>query len=572
MRGAEFCSEILFAQQVSLQNFDKIRMKWRITSLIFFFGILYLLLIFNIYTLQFEKRSFYLTRAESQQRAGGALEAIRGNIYFVDRNSNKIPAALNKEYPVIYAVPKEIQQDAEERGISTQIYAEKLSPIINLPIDAIEKQLNKKGDRYELLVQKATSEQIEKIKNLNLKGIYIDSHLLRFYPFGDLASHILGFISPASEIKKGVYGVELYFNEILSGKSGEIKEGKIIEAEPGKDLFLTIDRNIQAEAEETLKKLIEQYQAEAGSVIVQQPQTGKILAIGSFPNFDPNNYSKFDIKRFLNPTVQAVYEPGSVFKVITMAAGIDSGKITPETTYTDTGSVTLNTKTIQNWDLKAYGLQAMTGVLERSINTGTVFAQRKIGPDIFYNYLIKFGFNEPTGITLPGEVKGNLNNLKNGKDIDFATASFGQGVSVTPIQLINALSAIANGGVLMRPTILIDEKEQVIRRVISAETAKTVTQMMVSTVEKNIIATIPNYSIAGKTGTAFVPDFSKGGYTDQVINTYVGFAPASNPKFVILIKLDKPHGSPLAGQTVVPAFRELTRFLLNYYNIVPDKL
>jgi len=539
---------------------------WRIRILIFFFSILYLLLIFNIYNLQIEKRIYYLTKAETQERASGVFEAPRGNIYFIDRNNNLIPAALNKDYSMIYAVPAEVQGDVK------QSYAEKLAPIVNLPVEELEKILSKPNDLYELLIEKATPEQIKEIKNLNLKGIYIGSHLLRFYPFEDLASHVLGFVGPAGETTNGRYGVESYFNEMISGKAGEIKENKIIEPEAGKDLILTIDRNIQAQAEEVLKKFIEDYQATSGSVIVQEPQTGKILAMGNFPNFDPNNYSKFNIGTFLNPAVQLVYEPGSVFKLITMSAGIDSGKITPETTYTDTGSVTFNGKTIQNWDLKAHGLQTMTGVLEQSINTGAVFTQRKTGPDIFYNYLIKFGFNEPTGIALPGEVKGNINNLKNGQDIDFATASFGQGVAVTPIGLISAISAIANDGVLMKPLILTDEKPQVTRRVISSETAKKITQMMVSAVEKNKIAVISNYSVAGKTGTAFVPDFNKKGYTDEVINTYVGFTPAFSPKFVILIKLDKPKGSPLAGQTVVPAFRELARFLLNYYNIAPDKL
>lgn len=553
-------------------------MNWRIKALISFFGILFFALIFNIYNLQIRKSDYYLTKVESQERASGIFEAPRGNIYFIDRNNNLIPAALNKEYPTIFAVPVEAQKDAD----LTQNYAEKLAPILNLSVEELEKKLNKKGDQYELLAEKANSEQINQIKDLNLKGIYVDSHFLRFYPFENLAAHVLGFVGSTGNAKKGVYGLEVYFDEILAGKDGEIKGDKIIEAEKGSDLLLTIDRNIQAEAEEITKKLIDQYKAAAGTVIVQEPQTGKILAMASFPNFNPNDYSKYEIKNFLNPAVQGVYEPGSVFKLITMSAGIDSGKITPETTYTDTGSVTFNGRTIQNWDLKAHGVQTMAGVIEQSINTGAVFAQRKTGPDIFYNYLIKFGFNELTGISLPGEVRGNISNLKNGRDIEFATASFGQGVAVTPIELISAISAIANNGVLMKPLVLADEKPQAVRNVISFDTAKTITQMMVSAVEKNIIADIPSYSVAGKTGTAFVPDFGNKGYTDQVINTYVGFAPACaeasagrpacNPAFTILIKLDKPSGSPLAGQTVVPAFRELAQFILNYYNVAPDKI
>jgi cell division protein FtsI/penicillin-binding protein 2 len=523
-------------------------MRWRITSLIFIFGALYFFLIFNIYNLQIEKGNYYFRKAEALEKLSGAFKKARKNIYFIDKNNNFAPAALNKEYPIIYAVPKEIAENAA-------IYAEKLSPIFNISAEELEKKFNKPKNEYALLVQKASAEQIEEIKKLNLKGIYVKNELLRYYPFGDLASHLLGYVESTEE-SGGRYGTELYFNDSLSAQN----------------LTLTIDYNIQAQAEEILKKIVEEYRAEAGTVIVQEPQTGKILAMGSFPNFDPNNYSKFKVENFLNPAVQAVYEPGSVFKVIAMAAGIDSGKIIPETTYLDTGSVTLNGRTIKNWDLKAHGKQTMTGVIEQSINTGSVFAQRTMGPDIFYNYLIKFGFNELTGIALPGEVRGNINNLKTGKDIDFAAASFGQGVSATPIGLISAFSAIANDGVLMKPLLSSDEKPRVAKRVVSSETAKKVAKMMVSAVEKNKVAAISSYSVAGKTGTAFVPDFGKRGYTDQVINTYVGFAPVSDPKFVILIKLDKPSGAPLAGQTVVPAFRELAEFILNYYNIAPDKL
>ena len=541
-------------------------MKWRILFVIGFFGILYLVLLSKLYDIQFNKSAYYSTQAENQNIASGLLKATRGNIYFIDKNNNLIQAVLNKDYATIIAVPKDIQESARS-------YAEKLAPILNLSVEELEKKLSKPDDSYELLIQKATYEQVSEIREMELEGIYIKNESLRFYPFGSLASHLLGFIAPDENDKfSGRYGVELFFNDLLAGKDGESKGDKIIGPQDGQNVVLTIDRNIQAQAEETLKKLITEKSAEDGLVIVQEPSTGKILAMASFPDFNPNNYSQYDLKNFLNPAAQAVYEPGSVFKVITMAAGIDSGKITPETIYVDTGSVTYNGRTIKNWDNKAHGKQTMTGVIEQSINTGAVFAERKTGHDIFYNYLLKFGLNEKTGINLPGELKGNINNLKKNRDINFATASFGQGVSVTPIGLITAVSALANDGVLMKPLITSDEKPQVLRKVISSETAKAVTRMMVSAVKKNVIADIPNYSVAGKTGTAFIPDFVKGGYTDDVINTYAGFAPASQPEFTILIKLTKPAGAPLAGQTVVPAFRELAEFILNYYNISPDNL
>lgn len=545
-------------------------MRWRIKGLIFFFGVLFFFLIFNVYNVQIKKGAYYLTKAQMQEEASGGFKAPRGNIYFLDKNNNSVQVAMNKDYPVIYAVPIEIQAS----GDSVLFYAEKLSPITGVSVEELSGKFAKANDKYELIIEKASAQQTAEIKDLNLKGIYISSYLLRFYPFGDLAAHILGFLDYSSGSAEGKYGAELYFNDLLSGKSGGVENKKLIAAESGKDLFLTIDPNIQTEAEEIVKNLIKTYEAEAGSVIVQDPKTGKILAMAAFPNFNPNNYSKSEISTFLNPIVQSVYEPGSVFKLITMSAGIDSGKITPDTTYTDTGSFTANGKTIKNWDLKANGLQTMANVIEHSINTGAVFAERKTGQDVFYNYLIKFGFGEKTQISLPGEVKGNLNNLKspNGKDIDFATASYGQGVAVTPIELVGAVSAIANGGILMKPVILADEQPQIIRRVISPDTARKVAEMMVSAVKLNRIANIPNYSVAGKTGTAFIPDFGGKGYTDKVINTYAGFAPAYDPKFVIIIRLDKPSGSPLAGQTVVPAFKELAQFLLNYYNVAPDQI
>ncbi len=505
-----------------------------------------------------------------QEEASGGFEAPRGSIYFLDKNNNFVQAAMNKDYPIVYAVPVEIQLS----GNSALVYAEKLSSITGVSVEELNGKFSKANDKYELIIEKASSQQTTEIKNLNLKGIYVSSRLLRFYPFGDLAAHILGFLDYSSGLAEGKYGAELYFNDLLSGKNGGVENKKLIPAESGKDLILTIDPTIQTEAEEIVKNLVKQYEAEAGSAIVQDPKTGKILAMAAFPNFNPNNYSKSEISTFLNPTVQSLYEPGSVFKLITMSAGIDSGKITPDTTYTDIGSFTANGKTIKNWDLKANGLQTMANVIEKSINTGAVFAQRKTGQDIFYNYLVKFGFGEKTQISLPGEIKGNLNNLKspNGKDIDFATASYGQGVAITPIELIGAVSAIANGGVLMKPIILADEQPKIVRKVISPDTARKVVEMMVSAVKINRIANIPDYSVAGKTGTAFVPDFGGKGYTDKVINTYAGFAPAYDPKFVIIVRLDKPSGSPLAGQTVVPAFRELAQFMLNYYNVAPDEI
>ncbi|MEK9186169.1 MAG: penicillin-binding protein 2 [Patescibacteria group bacterium] len=544
-------------------------MNFRLSIILIGIALIYSSLVFNIYRLQIEKGDYYSAKAETQYGSAGLLKAKRGIIYFSDKNGNSIPAAINKKYPLIFAVPSEIQNIDES--------AKKISEALKLDLEKLITQFSKDGDLYELLIAKATPEEVAAVSELNLPGIYVNREELRSYPFGDLAAHLLGFVSLADndDRLRGRYGAELYFEDLLAGKDGKLEEEKIVEPVDGNDLKLTLDRNIQAQAESVLRGVIEKYKAAGGTVIVQDPKTGRILALGNYPVFDPNDYSNSPIKNYLNPAVQLIYEPGSVFKVITMAIGIDSGKITPETTYYDSGSITLNGRTIKNWDFDehgAYGKVTMTNVIERSINTGAVFAQRQIGPDIFYNYLLQFGFQDKTEINLPGEVSGRLTNLKTSfREINFATAAFGQGVSVTPIRLISAISAIANQGILMKPLITDEETSQRIREVIKPDTAKQVTDMMVSAVQKAGVAQIPQYKIAGKTGTAQIPDLKNGGYLEAYIHSFVGFAPASDPKFTILIKVDRPQ-APLAGATVVPAFKELAEFILNYYNIPPDNL
>lgn len=539
----------------------------RLTFVALMFSLGYSALVFNLYNLQIKQGDKFLVRAESQYAAANFLKAERGKIYFTDKNDKTFPAATNKNYPLIYAVPKAID-DAKES-------AHLLASVLNVPPEDLEKKFAQKDSIYKLLKRKAPSELVASVEEMGVKGIYVDYAPERFYPFGNMAAHLLGFVSPndTDAGESGRYGVEEFYEEVLRGKPGEISNDKIIPPQPGSDIVLTIDPNIEREAERILENLVKDYSASGGSVVVEEPATGKVLAMASFPNFDPNSYSRADLADFINPVTQKIYEPGSVFKVITMAAGIDTGKITPQTTFEDTGKLVVSGKTIQNWDHKAHGRVTMTNVLEESINTGAAFAQRETGNALFREYLEKFGFGEKTGINLPGEVKGDLRRLVPGApEVAFATASFGQGVAVTPIAMLNAIAAIANGGKLMRPYLYAAETPQVMRQVISQETARQVTEMMISAVDKAGVAKIKGYTIAGKTGTAQVPDLVRGGYTDKVINTYIGFGPASNPKFIIFIKLNEPAGAPLAGLTVVPAFRDLAQFILNYYNIPPDRL
>ena len=542
--------------------------RFRLLIIILF--IAYATLLFHLYDFHIVKGKQYLARSISQYLASGFINSERGIIYFTDKGNNPLPAALNKDFPIVYAVPKLIA-DAKEA-------ANTLSAIFNIPVDDLEKAFSNKENAYKVLAKKAGAEIVKKINALDMKGVVVDSEPARFYPSGKIASHLLGFVGPTknSVTENGHYGVEEFYNSVLSPKSDPSSDAQSPQGEAGADLSLTIDLGIQIESEKILSGLMETYKAAEGTILIADPGTGKILAMASAPNFDINEYQKYPLATFINPATQHTYEPGSVFKVLTMAAGIDAGKITPQTTYIDTGQLKISGRTIQNFDFKTFGPHGkltMTNVVEQSLNTGAVFVEQQLGRDAFLRYLKKFGVDEKTGIDLPAEEKGSLRRLNpKEQDIAFATASYGQGVSVTPIELLSAVSAIANGGNLMRPYVNAALEPKLIRRVVTEKTARDVAGMMISAVNKAEVGKVNGYNIAGKSGTAYVPDFKKGGYTNDVVNTYVGFGPVSNPKFIILVKLDKPIGAPLAGVSVVPAFRNLAQFIINYYSLPPDAL
>jgi cell division protein FtsI/penicillin-binding protein 2 len=545
----------------------------RLGIIIFLVGAGYSLLGLKIYDIQLKQGNYYRAQAASKYETAGFLLPRRGTIFVTDKSGDEIPAALTKDYPTLYAVPNDVVKAVEEGETTIEAVATALAEMTEKDVGTLSSMLNKKGDPYEPLAKKIDPALAARVEAGVLPGVYVQYEPSRYYPLEKMAAHVVGFTSTQETIWKGQYGIEYAENGHLTGELGSSAGDSLIEPIDGEDIHLTIDYNIQSQAERILSDLVTTYRASGGSIIVQDPATGAILAMANDPTFDPNDYGSFSLDTFLNPSVQAVYEPGSIFKVVTVASALDAGVITPSTMYMDTGSLILNGKTIRNWDLKAYGRVSVAAIIEHSLNIGAAFAERQLGHEAFYKYLKKFGCLEETGIDLPGEVVGSLGPLEDDpRDINFATASFGQGISVTPIRVVSAISTIANGGVMMRPYIKQRSAEETPKgtRVVSSTAARQMVDMMVSAVEKNHVAVIDGYSIAGKTGTAQVPDFHRGGYSNDVINTYAGFAPAYDPRFTILVKLDKPEGAPLAGQTVVPAFRELSRFILNYYNIPPD--
>lgn len=531
------------------------------------FSILYASLGVRLYDLQIMKGEDYAAKAEARHSAGEIFNPIRGNIFFSDKDGGSVPVAAKKDYPYVYCVPKEVAASS----VDIKEAAGKLLALLpGSTEDELLARLGKGDDPYEELAKEIDNETAAAIEALGIEGVKVEKRARRYYPYEELGSHILGFVSSDGT---GQYGLESFYDDELKGRLGEATGDRISPQKNGEDIFVTIDQTIQSRAEKILNDAVTEHKAKSGLVIVSDPKTGAILAMAGNPSFDPNSYGKTkDQSDFLNPTVQSVYEPGSVFKLITMAAALDSGKVSPDTEYVDSGSVKLNGFTIRNWDLKAHGRLTMTEVIEQSINTGTIFAMNQMGHDLFYDYLKKFGLMEKTGIDLPGERIGSTSSLVDGALVNYATASYGQGISVTPLRMLAAVNAIANGGVMMKPYLTKGGRPKEIGRPISKKTADQVVDMMTTAVVKNRVAAIEGYDVAGKTGTAFVPNFVSGGYTDNVINTYVGFAPSYSPKFSILIRIDEPEGAPLAGQTIVPAFRELAQFLLTYYNVAPDKL
>ena len=563
----------------------------RIYILVGFIFLAIVLLVAKLYYLQVSSHEAYQLLAEDQHTIFQTLVPKRGEIFLQDRDG-VYAAAVNKETKLAYAVPKEIE--------NPQKAAFDLAPILQMDAQELLGKLNKPEDGYELLKHRLSDEEIEKIKELNSKGIHLADENYRYYPSGELASNVLGFVGWQGDELLGRYGIEASFEKELKGQEGTIFQNRdtsgrwistgvrnLVPAKNGVDLVLTIDHIIQYETEKILKSAVEKFDAESGSIIVMEPSTGKILAMADYPTFNPNNYSQVEnIDVFRNHSVSAPYECGSVYKAVTMAAGIDGGKISPDTTYVDTGSVQEAGYTIKNSQEKVYGKQTMTGVLENSINTGVIYVEKQLGNNNFLDYIKRFGFGDTTDISFLNESAGNISNLKNLKsDIQFFTASFGQGITVTPIQLISAYNALANGGVLMKPQIvdkIISDngnREDVIaptevRRVISQSSADQVTKMLRSVVTNGHgkQANVPGYLVCGKTGTAQVASSTDKGYEEgKTEGSFAGFAPMDNPKFSVLVKMDNPKAVQWAESSAAPTFGELMKFLLEYYNIEPTE-
>lgn len=467
--------------------------------------------------------------------------------------------------------------------------AAEVAPLIGQSEEELA-QIFSRNDPYIFIASSLPYTVGQALINLHEPALVVEPVVKRAYPNGPLAAHVLGFVNATGE----GYGLERALATWLEGKVSLVEEGPVAEevklggrpfapTRDGVDVILTLDRNVQFMAEQELQVAVQMYSAEGGTIIVMDPTTGEILAMANWPSYNPNLYATTPPERFVNPAIAKQYEPGSVFKPVTVAAALDSRAISPNLVYRDTGLIEVGGRLIRNWDGSARGIITLSEILGYSVNTATAWINTQLGVERFVKYVKAFGFGQPTGLGLQDEARGLVKEPGDGlwHPSDLGTNAFGQGIAVTPIQMIDAYTAFLNTGAVMQPRLVkavidhgrIHETEPQVRsRPISPETARLMQELLINAVEIGIPnARIEGYQVGGKSGTAEVP--IPGGYhPTDTIASFIGFAPADAPRFLILVKLDKPKGMYRWGsQSAAPTFQRLARRLLTYFNVPPDE-
>jgi len=534
--------------------------------------------------LQLIRHSQYMARAQRQQQRTIEISPKRGAIY--DRNMR--PLAMSIQVDSAFAVPSEI--------IDVPLAARLLAGALGLPRDVIEDRLGSSGS-FVWVQRKLPPEQAEAILALNLKGIYLQKENQRFYPKRDLAAHVLGFVDPD---EKGLGGIESELDEQIRGKSERVMvmadarqhrfDGALMAGEAQRDrgasVVLTLDEEIQFIAERELATAIAKTHAPAGTVIVMNPNNGEILALANWPKFNPNAAATAPAESRMNRAVSAIYEPGSTFKLITLAAAFDQRVTQPEEVFDcENGSVVVAGHRIH--DHKPFGLLSVSEILAKSSDVGAIKVAMRLGAPEFYEYIRAFGFGSPTGVDMPGESRGLLHRLEHWTPISIGAVSMGQEVGVTPIQLIAAVSAIANGGTLYRPHVVSELRrgEELVpaegplapvepRSVIRPQTAATLRKLMEGVILKGgtgTLARLDGWTSAGKTGSAQKIDPLTGRYSPtQLIASFTGFAPINNPAVTILVSLDSPVGPHEGGMVAAPVFKRVAEQVLRYLGVPQD--
>ncbi|MFA5936340.1 MAG: penicillin-binding protein 2 [Candidatus Paceibacterota bacterium] len=562
------------------------------TRIIFFcISLFALILIGKLFLVQIVHSSDYSEKADRQYFTPSAGIFERGTIYFSRKDGQLVSAAMQTTGFKIAINPVKI--------IDKESVFEQLSKIITLNHDQFLLQANKENDPYEEIATHLSKEEADAVNLLKISGLSIVKEKWRFYPGVSLASQSLGFVAYKGDELGGRYGLERQYNAELSRDKNSpyinffaevfsnINETLFSDETERGDIVTTIEPSVQSFLEKTLEGVKEKYQVDSIGGIIMNPTDGSIYALSTKPDFDLNNFSKVQtVSTFSNPLVENVLEFGSIVKPLVMAGALDAGVVTANTTYNDKGSVIVEDKEIFNFDKKARGVVNMQEVLNQSLNTGMVFVYKKLGKEKMRDYMLSYGIKDKTGIDLPNETSGLVSNIINSpRDLEYANAAFGQGIALTPVEMIRALASLSNGGNLVVPHVVQkikynngNEKEMKYETKptkISVATGEEITRMLVNVMDKAIQGgntKLEHHSVAVKTGTAQVANSDRGGYyEDRHIHSFFGYFPAYDPKFIILLYAINPKGVPYAVQTWADPFLSITKFLINYYEVPPDR-
>jgi cell division protein FtsI/penicillin-binding protein 2 len=521
----------------------------------------------------------------------------RGSIFFQDKTGELVSAAtLKTGYTIVINPMKIVDQEA--------VYKQ-LSSVLNLDSGIFYSKASKKDDSREEIAKRVSESDMKKIEAFNIVGLSIEKERWRYYPGDELGANTIGFVGYNGDKLEGRYGLEKYYEDTLVREGTDLYVNVFAEifsninttfiqdkSREG-DIITSIDPEVQNFLEKTVQAANKKWSSNLTGGIVIDPKTGEIYGLATYPTFNLNEFNKEkDVGIFSNPLISDAYEMGSIVKPLTMAAGLDAGVVTAKTTYKDEGTIKIDGKTISNYDFKARGVVDMQEVLNQSLNLGASFVADKLGKDRFLNYFQGYGIGGETGIDLPNEAAGMINNLtnnlKNQKKVEYFNASFGQGISMTPIMTVRALSVLANGGKLIIPHVVnkidfkvglskyisyTDEAKQVIKK----DTSEEITRMLVKVVDTALAGgtmKMTNYSIAAKTGTAqMARSVADGGgyYTDRYLHSFFGYFPAYNPRFLVFLYTVYPKNVNYASQTLTNPFFDIAKFLINYYEILPDR-
>ncbi len=548
-----------------------------------------LILIGKLYFLQIVHNDYYTQKADRQYTSTSGNIFSRGSIYLSNKDGSVVSGATLQSGFTVAINPKLL---TDPEGVY-----KKLNVLLPLDHSVFITKATKPNDPYEELAKHVDSNIGSKIQDLNITGLKIYKDRWRFYPGGQISAHTIGILGYKGNDFAGRYGLERSFESTLARKEGsevnffaqifsDIASRITTSSASEGDVVTTIEPTVEAYLENILASTTEKWNAEEVGGIIMNPQNGEIYAMESYPTFNPNNsQSEKNVNIFSNPLVENVYEMGSIIKPLTVSAAVDQGLITATSTFYDQGFVMINGKKISDFDGKNRGTVTIQDLLSQSLNVGAAHVESLLGNKLFAQYFYNFGLNQKTGIELPNEGKNLVDNLKSPRDIEPANASFGQGIALTPISTIRALATIANGGLLITPHIVKkinyttglfhDTTEPEPTRVLKSETSVKVSQMLIHSVDYVLLngkLHLTNYSVAAKTGTAQIAKQGGGGYSEtDFLHSFIGYFPAYNPKFIILLYMVKPHGARYGSETLTIPFMNIVNFLINYYEVPPDR-